>query len=292
MSLSQGNDHIVLIRAGGNAMRMFTSGVAALLLTATGASAALVTVGNVKYEDFQGTPGTVNGSSPTPSGGTGATSPLDSTWDFNNDAFSATHITNPSNTDYLQTGGVTLSLPVGSLHSISMPESALADGLLPRNSDDPGNPGGHVVFGNGNYRVQIDFTESRLVSEFNSYSWHASTRTMQQYNLLGSDSAVAPSAVGSLATLVGNGWTMIAAVDSNVLDIENTGGANSYDENSKHGASVNVGLVSYRHLLVDNFSNGANTSLVNLMPTPSPSRSQGFFHCFHASGFYCAGAGT
>jgi len=41
MSLSQGNDHIVLIRAGGNAMRMFTSGVAALLLTATGASAAI-----------------------------------------------------------------------------------------------------------------------------------------------------------------------------------------------------------------------------------------------------------
>jgi hypothetical protein len=224
-------------------MRFIQTVCLAVLVIAGGsrpAAGVLIATNNYECEDFQAAGATT----PAPGGGTGNTSPLDATWDYSNDTYSATHIANPSSNDYLQSGAVTLSLVTGALHGASQPLSALADGLIQQNSDQTARS----VFGDGAlYRVRIAFPELRLVERVNSYSWHTSTRTVQAYNLYASAAAVAPSGVGDLAA---NGWTLVASVDSAVLTL-GVSGAGSRTENSKHGVSINVGGVPYQYLLIE-----------------------------------------
>lgn len=224
--------------------------------------AVTIPVGNVTYEDFQ----PLNSSSPAPSGGAGTTSPLDATWNYTADPYSTTHIPNPSNTDLLQTTGATLSLAAGTLHAISLPVSALADGLLARNSDDPGNPGGRVVFSSGGpWRLLVSFPGLQAVDQVNSYSWHSNTRTIQQYSLYWSSLLTPPPVAGPG---VDPGWNLIASPNSVVLDAEQTG-AGSYDENSKHGVSISVGL-PVRYLLFTFSSTNGDTFYTEIDVVPEP----------------------
>ncbi|HEY8668691.1 MAG TPA: PEP-CTERM sorting domain-containing protein [Tepidisphaeraceae bacterium] len=273
-----------------DAKGVLTFGMAACLWGAS-AQAYLLTDGtdpNVHYEDFQGQPGTASGSTPTGNnvgGGSGATSPtLDPNWDYTLDTFSATqHITNPSNSDYLQTGGVTLSTPLNSIQFGAL--SYVNDGLLSRNSDDAavGDNGGRIFSDNNhaNYRIQADFPALRQVTEATSYSWHGGSRTMQRYTLYGSNAATAPLADGTVtdgAGLIAQGWTKIASVDTGVLDAE-LSGAGSYDEDSRHGADIGGALGTgslgnYQHLLWDIFTPNASTWFNELdvytSPVPEP----------------------
>jgi hypothetical protein len=224
--------------------------------------AVLITVGNVSYQDFQ----PLGASAPAPVNGTGTTSPLDPTWNYALDPYSTTYIPSPSNTDLLQTTGATLTLAQGTLHAISMPVSALADGLLARNSDDPGNPGGRVVFGNSAaWRLLVSFPGLQAVDQINSYSWHGSTRTIQQYSVYWSDLLTAPATGG---TPVDPAWNLIASVNSVVLDAE-LSGAGSYDENSKHGVSIGVG-VPLRHLLFVFTATNSPTFYTEIDVVPEP----------------------
>jgi hypothetical protein len=93
--------------------------------------------------------------------------------------------------------------------------SALTDGLLPREEDEPG---ANFFFNAGTTggAFRLDFGRVITVAEINSYSWHPNTRGPQVYAVYGSDGEVTgfdPAPKGKLdpATV---GWTWIASVDT------------------------------------------------------------------------------
>jgi hypothetical protein len=108
-----------------------------------------------------------------------------------------------------------LVLVDGEMDSNAGSFSAINDGLLPRDEDEPG---ANFFFdaGTGGGRFVMQFTAAIEISRIHSYSWHPNTRGSQVYTLYASDGAdpkfnAAPKHGVDPQTV---GWKRVAAVDT------------------------------------------------------------------------------
>jgi hypothetical protein len=139
-----------------------------------------------------------------------------------------------------------LTLIDGELDQSGADLSALIDGRLPRDEDEPG---ANVFFRSGSSggRFRMDFGEAIEVRQVNSYSWHPNTRGPQLYKLY--------AAAGSEPNLnldpqrgvdpASCGWKFIALVST----LSDRG-----EEGGQYAASVvdqSGSLGKYRYLLFD-----------------------------------------
>jgi len=139
-----------------------------------------------------------------------------------------------------------LTLIDGELDQSGADLSALIDGRLPRDEDEPG---ANVFFRSGSSggRFRMDFGEAIEVRQVNSYSWHPNTRGPQLYKLY--------AAAGSEPTLnldpkrgvdpASCGWKFIALV-STLSDHGEEGGQYAASVVDQSGS-----LGKYRYLLFD-----------------------------------------
>jgi len=135
-----------------------------------------------------------------------------------------------------------LTLIDGELDQGSAPLSALVDGRLPQDEDEPG---ANVYFraGSSGGRFRMDFATPIEIAQVNTYSWHPNSRGPQLYKLYaadGSDPKFNPDPKRGVdpATC---GWKLIALVST----LPDKG-----DEGGQYAASVsNIG--AYRYLLFD-----------------------------------------
>jgi len=135
-----------------------------------------------------------------------------------------------------------LTLVDGDLDQGSAPLSALVDGRLPRDEDEPG---ANVYFraGSSGGRFRMDFSTPIEIAQVNSYSWHPNSRGPQLYKLYGADGSDPkfnpyPKRGVDPATC---GWKLIALVST----LPEKG-----DDGGQYAASIsNVG--AYRYLLFD-----------------------------------------
>jgi len=135
-----------------------------------------------------------------------------------------------------------LTLIDGELDQGSAPLSALVDGRLPQDEDEPG---ANVYFraGSSGGRFRMDFATPIEIAQVNTYSWHPNSRGPQLYKLYaadGSDPKFNPDPKRGVdpATC---GWKLIALVNT----LPDKG-----DEGGQYAASVsNIG--AYRYLLFD-----------------------------------------
>ena len=135
-----------------------------------------------------------------------------------------------------------LTLIDGELDGGSAELSALVDGRLPADEDEPG---ANVYFraGSSGGRFRMDFTTPIDIARVNSYSWHPGSRGPQLYKLYaadGSDPKFNPDPKRGVdpATC---GWKLIALVST----LPDKG-----DDGGQYAASVSdVG--KYRYLLFD-----------------------------------------
>jgi hypothetical protein len=117
-----------------------------------------------------------------------------------------------------------LVLVDGEMDSNAGSFSAINDGLLPRDEDEPG---ANFFFdaGTGGGRFVMQFAAAIDIARVHSYSWHPNTRGSQVYTLYASDgtdpkfNAAPKHGVDPLAV----GWKRIAAVDTRPPG-EDTGG--------------------------------------------------------------------
>lgn len=122
--------------------------------------------------------------------------------------------------------------------------SALTDGLLPMNEDEPG---ANFFFDAGTTggSFRLDLGAAMSVAAINSYSWHPNTRGPQVYAVYGADGAepssnLVPKGVADPATV---GWTWIANVDTRPA---------SGDMGGQYGVSITSStgtLGSFRYVL-------------------------------------------
>ena len=139
-----------------------------------------------------------------------------------------------------------LTLIDGELDQGSAELSALTDGRLPHDEDEPG---ANVFFraGSSGGRFRMDFGSAIEVLRVNTYSWHPNSRGPQLYKLYGADASdpklnLDPKRGVDPAT---QGWKLIALV-STLSDRGEDGG--------QYAASVTDGngsLGRYRYLLFD-----------------------------------------
>ena len=108
-----------------------------------------------------------------------------------------------------------LVLVSGDMDSNAGSFSAINDGLLPRDEDEPG---ANFFFdaGTGGGRFVMQFSAAIDIARVHSYSWHPNTRGSQVYTLYASDGAdpkfnPSPKATVDPQTV---GWKRIAAVDT------------------------------------------------------------------------------
>lgn len=135
-----------------------------------------------------------------------------------------------------------LTLIDGDLDQGSAELSALVDGKLPADEDEPGS---NVFFraGSSGGRFRMDFTTPIEIAQVNSYSWHPNSRGPQLYKLYASDGSDPnfnpdPKRGVDPATC---GWKLIALVST----LPDKG-----DDGGQYAASVSdVG--KYRYLLFD-----------------------------------------
>jgi hypothetical protein len=140
----------------------------------------------------------------------------------------------------------TLTLIDGPLDGGSAELTALVDGLLPTNEDDPG---ANVYFRAGSMggRFRMDFGNSLDITRVVSYSWHSNSRGPQLYKLYAAEGSetnldLAPKRGVDPAT---RGWKFIALVNS----IPKQG-----EDGGQYAASVtdsSGSLGRYRYLLFD-----------------------------------------
>ncbi len=91
--------------------------------------------------------------------------------------------------------------------------SALNDGLMPSNEDDP--KANFFFAGGSRGRVLFDFGKPIELREINSYSWHSSQRAPQVYTLYTAVSADAEKqTTGTVEQLTAAGWRELANVDT------------------------------------------------------------------------------
>lgn len=139
-----------------------------------------------------------------------------------------------------------LTLIGGELDQGSAELSALTDGRLPRDEDEPG---ANVFFraGSSGGRFRMDFGTSIEVLQVNTYSWHPNTRGPQLYKLYAADGSdpklnLDPKRGVDPASC---GWKLIALV-STLADRGEDGGQYAASVTDTSGS-----LGKYRHLLFD-----------------------------------------
>ena len=161
-----------------------------------------------------------------------------------NREFKFKNIASPVKNDVASTAKLTLI--DGELDQGSAELTALVDGRLPSDEDEPG---ANVFFraGSSGGRFRMDFTTPIEIAQVNTYSWHPDTRGPQLYKLYAADGSerglnldpkrgVDPASVG---------WKLIALVSTL---------SNEDDEGGQYAASVSDtsgSLGKYRYLLFD-----------------------------------------
>ena len=139
-----------------------------------------------------------------------------------------------------------LALVDGRLDPNGADLSALIDGRLPTDEDEPG---ANLFFNAGSFggRIRMDFGRAIEIAQVNSYSWHSGSRAPQLYKLYGSDGSdpkfdAAPKR-GIDPSM--SGWKLIATI-STIPD--------SGEEGGQYGVRITDGsgsLGKYRYLLFD-----------------------------------------
>ena len=124
--------------------------------------------------------------------------------------------------------------------------TALSDGVLPENEDQPG---ANFFFDAGGYggRILMDFSSAIEIAQVNSYSWHSGSRAPQLYNLFASDGTdpkfnLEPDSRTDPPTC---GWKLVATVDTR---------PKQGDPGGQYGVSISDSsgsLGKYRYLLFD-----------------------------------------
>ena len=146
--------------------------------------------------------------------------------------------------------GSTLTLIAGSLDSNSAALTALTDGAVPTDEDQPAQ---NVFFKSASWggRVRMDFGTRIEITQINSYSWHPDSRAPQLYKVFAGDESdpnfnPAPSSKLDPAAC---GWKLIAFVDAHSPDPDDEGG--QYGVSIRDDAGGIVG--AFRYLLFDFF---------------------------------------
>ena len=143
--------------------------------------------------------------------------------------------------------GARLLLIDGELDTNGADLSALTDGVLPTQEDEPAK---NLFFnaGTGGGRLRLEFPSVIEITQVNTYSWHPNARGPQVYRLWASDGSdarfnAAPKGNVDPATC---GWKLITTVD--------TRSQNADDDGGQYGVSITDGsgsLGKYHYLLFD-----------------------------------------
>ena len=139
-----------------------------------------------------------------------------------------------------------LTLIDGELDAGSAELSALVDGRLPHDEDEPG---ANVYFraGSSGGRFRMDFGSAIEIGQVNTYSWHPNSRGPQLYKLYaadGTDRKFNPDPKRGVDP-ASCGWKLVALVST----LSDRG-----EEGGQYGASVvdaSGSLGKYRYLLFD-----------------------------------------
>ena len=152
----------------------------------------------------------------------------------------------------------TLTMIDGVIDGGSGELSALTDGVLPTNDDDPGM---NLYFRAGSMggRFRMDFGRSIDLAQVNTYSWHPGSRGPQLYKLYAANGSetnfnLAPKRGVDPATC---GWRFVATVST----IPKQG-----EEGGQYAASVtdsSGSLGKYRYLMFDCYVTELNDDLGN-----------------------------
>lgn len=140
----------------------------------------------------------------------------------------------------------TVRLELGDRDPAGADVSALTDGLLPQEEDQPA---ANFFFNSGGYggRILFDFGSIIQIAQVNSYSWHSGSRAPQLYNLFASDGSgpkfnAQPDGRTDPVTC---GWKLLATVDTRPKQGEAGG---------QYGVSISDAagpLGNFRYLLFD-----------------------------------------
>ena len=159
--------------------------------------------------------------------------------------FKFKNVPSPSNDDAAT--NARLTLVVGQPDGNGLDLSALNNGRLPENEDDPAHNFFFAAGGSGG-RIRFDLGAATDIAQVNSYSWHPNTRGPQVYNLY----AATGGEAGFDATPNGRtdpakvGWKLIASVDTRTK-WGSVGGQYGVSISSAKDSS----LGKYRYLLFD-----------------------------------------
>lgn len=155
------------------------------------------------------TPATTGASTSAP----GVTVVVDRVWPAGTREFKFAHVPVPSTTDAAT--DAKRVLVDGAMDDNGATLSALTDGLLPREEDEPGS---NFFFTEGTTGGSFRFELARAtpIAQVNSYSWHPNTRGPQVYALYVSDGTAAgfDGTPKSGVDPAKAGWTWIASVDT------------------------------------------------------------------------------
>lgn len=168
-------------------------------------------------------------------------------------AFKFARVPSPSREDVAAPAKV--DVIAGTVDRNSAPVTALTDGRLPGNQDEPE---ANLFFRGDSWggRVRIDLGSVAGIAAVNSYSWHPDTRAPQVYRLYASDGTdphfkPAPDTKADLAT---SGWREIAFVDTRPKAGEGGG---------QYGVAITDSTGSlgrYRYLLFDFYETESDDS--------------------------------
>jgi hypothetical protein len=167
---------------------------------------------------------------------------VDRNWPTGTHAFTFPRVPTPSKDDAATTAK--RLLVDGEIDQNGATLSALTDGLLPMNEDEPG---ANFFFDAGTTggSFRFDLGSVLSITAINSYSWHPNTRGPQVYAVYGSDGTSPgfnPVPKG-VADPTKAGWTWIASVDTRPASGE-MGGQYGVSLTSSTGA-----LGAFRYLL-------------------------------------------
>ncbi len=150
-----------------------------------------------------------------------------------------------------------LTLVDGQIDSNGADLSALTDGLLPNDEDEPG---ANLFFNAGSWggRFRFDLGSAIEIAQINSYSWHPGTRGPQLYKVYGSDGSDPGFNMGPKRGVdpAACGWKLIATVSTLPPQGEDGG---------QYGVSITDAgsLGKYRYLLFDCYPSEANDNWGN-----------------------------
>lgn len=143
-------------------------------------------------------------------------------------------------------GGARVELVVGRADANSAALSALTDGALPADSDQP-EANFFFADGTDGGRFLIDLGRVVDIAQVNTYSWHPDSRAPQVYNLFASDGSDprfnrTPDAKTDPSSC---GWKLMATVDTRTI---------YGDDGGQYGVSIAAAegaLGKFRYLLID-----------------------------------------